>query len=232
MFAATGPLAPPRSVRLPELAGAFEARVDIVGLDVEALPGWGELCDRERELAGGQHPRRARDFVAGRAALRRALHAAGWLGEGPLLWTEQGRPDVPPGWTASLTHKDGLAHAVAAPSDSRVTVGIDAEVRGDRERLRIAPRVLAPAELRRWKAAGQRWDQLLEVFSQKEAIYKALHPHLPRYIGFHEARFGPDGAVALHLDPPGPPLRVIALARWEGARLLSYAVASRRPAVR
>jgi 4'-phosphopantetheinyl transferase EntD len=184
-----------------------------------ALPEWKELVSIERAHAQAASPRRAREFVAGRAALRRALRAAG-ADDHPSLPGEQGRPQVPDGWTGSITHKDGWAFAAAGRRDHG-TLGIDSEVMG-RERLAIAPRILRPEELARWRAAGAVWSELLQTFTVKEAIYKALHPRVPRWIGFLEAEITADGSIRMHLEKGEGPFVLASAVERDGDRLLAF----------
>ena len=202
-------------------------RVPIARLDQVDLPGVDTLSAAERRFVEAAKPRRAREVAAGRAALRAALRAAGWGGAGDLLPGEHGRPRLPDGFTGSITHKDGVALALAAPLRAGRTVGLDSEVVG-RDRSDIARRILRPAEQDRWLATGGAWPQLLEVFSVKEAIYKALHPHVPRYIGFEEAEVHEDGTVQMHLVHGEGPFTLEATAWWESQRLIS--VVQARPA--
>ena len=102
----------------------------------------------EQAWALGRSERRKREVVAGRAALRSALRAVGWSGDKALLASPQGRPEVPAGFTGSITHKDGEALAVGAVSADGRTLGIDSVVVG-RDRSAIASRVLRAAERER-----------------------------------------------------------------------------------
>jgi 4'-phosphopantetheinyl transferase EntD len=210
-------------------AGAWIARAAIGALDrpIERCAGFGSLHSLEVARSGDHSERRAREFVAGRAALRAALEAAGWAGDEPLLPGEQGRPGVPPGWTGSITHKDGLALAIARRLVDGRTLGIDSEVVGDRERTGIARKVLTPAELVRWEGDSS-WPGLLEVFSTKESIYKALHPHVPRYIGFEEAELAADGAISMQLAGGEGLFRFASYLWWEGGGRLITMVEARR----
>lgn len=197
--------------------GAWIGRAGIGSLDrsVERCDGYRTLHAAEIDHLADRSPRRAREFVAGRAALRAALRSAGWSGAEPLLPSEQGRPGLPAGWTGSITHKDGLALAIARRLVAGRTLGIDSEVLGERERTGIARKVLTAAELARWQRQGS-WPALLESFSTKESIYKALHPHVPRYIGFEEAELAPDGAITLRLVDGEGPFELASWLWWEG----------------
>ena len=179
-----------------------------------------ELHPSERDFAQSRPGRRQVEFVAGRRALRAALRHLGWRGDQALLSSSQGRPVLPSGFTGSITHKDGLAFAVAAATDCHRTLGIDCEVIGDRDRSSIARKILRPAEMSRWESGGRQWPALLEFFSTKEAIYKALHPHVPRYIGFEEAEVDQDGAIHLYLSGNEGPFQLRRHLDWRGQRLL------------
>ena len=206
---------------VPEFEGAVLALVAFGSPD-------GALHPDERDFAGDKPRRRREELIAGRVALREALAAVGWTGDGPLLPNPQGRPRVPDGFTGSITHKDGQALAIAAPLVGGRTLGVDSEVLGDRDRSAIAPKVLRPEELSRWQAAGATWPDLLRIFSLKEAVYKALHPHVPRYIAFAESAIAADGSIAMHLaggDAEGR-YALRGTSTWEGARLISVVEAA------
>ena len=206
---------------VPLLDDAVLVRSPIADLDDGVLPGLDTLTDVERTLADGHGPRRRREIVAGRAALRRALGAIGWSGAEALGVGPRGEPLVPSGFTGSLSHKDGLAIAIAARSSGDRTIGVDTEVLGTRERCSIASRVLRPDELDRWAAGGSTWAELLLSFSIKEAIYKALHPHVPRYIDFLEAELHADGRIELHLATGTHPFALRSSWWWESDRLIT-----------
>jgi 4'-phosphopantetheinyl transferase EntD len=178
----------------------------------------GALDVDEVAFASAFGPQRRAEWVAGRVALRAAFRAAGCALAGPVLAEPRGGPALPPGWTGSITHKASVAIAVAGPTMGR-TLGVDTELEG-RSRTEIVTKVLRPAEITRWEAGGRRWVDLLEIFSLKEAIYKALHPFAPRYIGFDEAEVEGDD-IRLHLLH-GERARILRFARrWDGDRLLS-----------
>ena len=206
--------------KLPSVRGAVLAEVSIGPIGVFSDVSFTEIHPSEVEFANSKPERRRVEFLAGRRVLRAALREVGWQGSEPLLTGAQGRPQLPQGFTASLTHKDGLAFAVAARAELARTLGIDCEVIGARDRSSIARKVLRPSEMLRWERMGKKWPDLLEVFSTKEAIYKALHPHVPRYIGFEEAEIGEDGQIHLHLSGNEGPFRLSRYLMWNEERLL------------
>jgi 4'-phosphopantetheinyl transferase EntD len=132
-------------------------------------------------------------FVGGRLALGELFPELG-LRRSPVLSNLHGAPDLPAGVTGSVTHKADLAIAMLARGSPGL--GIDLEDT-DRDRPGVARRVLRPEELAAVEAlpADRQWRDTVVRFSIKEAIYKALHPFLERYIGFGEVAVwpSPDG---------------------------------------
>ncbi|MEZ4402251.1 MAG: 4'-phosphopantetheinyl transferase superfamily protein [Kofleriaceae bacterium] len=152
----------------------------------------------ERAAAARYGDRRAREYLAGRRALRAALAD---LGVGPIdaiAADDRGAPRLPPTVVGSISHKGSLAIAVAAPAEGW-TLGIDLEARAPR-RVDISRRVLTPAEaaaVAHLDADG-RARAVLRTFSIKEAVYKAIDPYLRRYVGFLEVEVHQrDGGVVV-----------------------------------
>jgi 4'-phosphopantetheinyl transferase EntD len=104
---------------------------------------------------------------------------------------DRGAPVLPAGIAGSITHKEGLAAALAA-RESRARIGVDVELDAPRL-LDIASRVLTPSELAEIAHldATERAREVLLRFSAKEAIYKGLDPFVRRYVGFHEVAVSP-----------------------------------------
>ena len=119
---------------------------------------------------------RRREWIAGRAALRQLLPAAG----GAILSDDRGAPVVPRGFVASVTHKGALAAAIVAP-DTGARLGLDLELAMP-SRFDIARRILTPRE----RAQIRDPRDVTLAFSIKEAIYKAVDPFVRRYVGFQE----------------------------------------------
>jgi enterobactin synthetase component D len=139
------------------------------------------LPEAERAHAARLGPARRREFVAGRAALHVALGDAGGDREAPILADDRGAPRLLPGWVGSVSHKGGLAAALVAPAGDG-WVGVDVELAAP-PRADIARRILTPREQARVPDRGR---AVTLRFSIKEAIYKAIDPHLRRYVGFTE----------------------------------------------
>lgn len=165
-------------------------------------------------------------FVGGRLALRAA---ASQLGHqlGPILPTEGGSPSLPQMLSGSISHKRDLAIGMVSQS-SFGSLGVDLEDYAP-ARLSIAEHVLTHEELDTIAPLPdhRRWIALLVRFSIKESIYKALYPHVRRYVGFHEALVEPDiqgsARVSLRLAQREGPFHVEARYEWLHGRLLTSA---------
>lgn len=187
-------------------------------------PVLAELSPAEADLAKTLRGYRAPQFVGGRIALRRACEQLG-VRPAELLPDDRGAPVLPRGMVGSISHKRDLVVAMAA-SRSAGTLGVDIEDYGP-PRLSIAPSVLVPSEIAALETLPEprRWIALLQRFSIKESIYKALDPYVRRYVGFHEAEVHPDlaggAAVRLDLKHGEGPFEVDARYEWLHGRLLT-----------
>jgi 4'-phosphopantetheinyl transferase EntD len=163
-------------LRAERLALAHGACVIVELADADAEAALGALDPVEQRRAAELGPGRRRDYIAGRTALHLALGS-----DAAIPTDDRGAPVLPAGWVGSVSHKGGVAAALIAPA-SGGHIGIDLELaappRGD-----IASRVLTPREL---AGLGDRGRAVTLRFSIKEAIYKALDPHVRRYVGFTE----------------------------------------------
>lgn len=183
-----------------------------------------QLQVEERRHAETLSGHRQVEWVGGRLALHRAIRQLG-VRSGPILTGERGEPVLPEGVAASVSHKRGLAVALAA-RQVHGSLGVDLEDIAP-QRPTIASKVLRPEELELVnRLDGQRrWMAILLRFALKEALYKALHPHLYRFIGFQEAAISLDldgtAEVTLHLDEPAPRFWVAARYHWLEDRVLA-----------
>jgi 4'-phosphopantetheinyl transferase EntD len=123
----------------------------------------------------------------------------------------------------SVTHKNDVALALVGAAGAG-TVGIDLEG-GGREPLNIASKVLRADELDALHSLplDVRWAQLVRSFALKEATYKAIHPHVRRYVSFHEARVTvvPPRVELFLVDSSVAPLRLEAVIEEVGPRVLA-----------
>lgn len=162
-------------VELPRAGEALEAAL-------AALPA------AERDHAARLGEVRRAEHVAGRTALHAALAAAGGDPAAPILPDDRGAPALPSGWVGSVSHKGDRAAAIVAPAGDG-WVGVDLE-RAAAPRLDIAARILTPREQ---AALADRGRAVTLRFAIKEAIYKAIDPHLRRYVGFTEVELELEG---------------------------------------
>jgi 4'-phosphopantetheinyl transferase EntD len=197
------PLPAPFELDLPHgrcVGFALPAAIDLGRVEHHLHPD-------ERRAAASLPERRRRTWVVGRLALRRSLRALGadLASIGPIHATPRGAPALPRGLTGSISHKDDVVVALAAPhdADDRGAVGIDVE--WDRTpKVDVRPHVLRADEgvdlTAPWAETAR---ETILRFSAKEAVYKALDRFVGRYVGFHEVALIPraDGTaeVALHL---------------------------------
>ena len=169
----------------------------------------------DRAAAAQRSPHRAREYLAGRRALRAAIAAVGGIADDAGLEADdRGAPVLPPGLVGSISHKRELAVALAA-RDEGWRVGVDLEQRGKRP-FDIARRVMTPPELAAIAHldGAHRDHAVIRAFALKEAVYKAIDPFLRRYVGFLEVAVWPDEAGGATVE--GDPVRGLEVeAGWQ-----------------
>lgn len=181
-----------------DLAFGRLVTVPVPALDPDLASETG-LVDEENAFAATLSGRRRWTFVHGRRAVHRALASVG-APRHPVLPNHRGAPTVPTGFRASISHKDRVAVALAAP-DEGFSLGVDVE-EWLPARLRIGPRVLRPEEQSdiAHLPDAEAWRAMLLRFSLKEAIYKALDPFMERHISFQEVAVYPDETGNVRVD--------------------------------
>jgi enterobactin synthetase component D len=137
-------------------------------------------------------------FVGGRLAMGSLLRDR-MRSDVPVLPDQHGAPVLPSGLTGSISHKRDLA--VAIVTSGRHGLGIDIE-ETHKPGLDIASHVLCDDEQQSLAGldAQQRWAELITRFSIKEALYKALHRFVLRFIDFREVAVWPDGEGSARID--------------------------------
>lgn len=136
---------------------------------------------------------RRESFRLGRAAARDALHL---LGAGrPTIGIGTGRePLWPAGVVGSITHAGPYAVAAVAWMRDAGGVGIDLEF--DRPFAGLRERVAFGVE-REWLdalGAEEAGKATIEIFSAKEAVFKAFYPRIGEFFGFEAATLEPGSA--------------------------------------
>lgn len=156
-----------------------------VGLGAERVNGTAGLTPLEARAVERAVPKRAAEFAAGRRAARTALDAIG-LERASLPVGPDRAPVWPEGATGSITHDRDLALAAVASLDNASSIGIDlteAAPLPDGVRERIL----------RHRHEGHLTDiEARAAFSAKEALFKALAPHVGFVFGF--------SAAVIHVD--------------------------------
>lgn len=188
----------------------------------------GLVLPEELETLGSDvSERRRNEFVLGRTAARMALRAVG-VPDTPVVTGPSREPVWPTGIVGAITHtRDTALAAVALDRDYR-GLGLDLEsalrsfdgllemITDEAERRVLAEPIAADSE-----------RVALEVFSAKEALYKALFPTVQRFFGFEAARVrSSGGSVELELTEDLHPMhtagtRYRVRARWQGAIVLT-----------
>jgi enterobactin synthetase component D len=134
-------------------------------------------------------PRRVRSFVGGRLCAEIALGHAGLERQLCVVGRSvDGAPCWPSGWCGSISHDATEAVALAAPADLVDALGVDVEPLLNDDDLRSVTAVcLTPTErlLLPPDEESARWEVTLR-FSAKEAYFKAIYPHVLRFIDFTE----------------------------------------------
>lgn len=157
-----------------------------------------ELYPAEAECLGDAHPKRVREFRAGRHCARLALRRLGVIGV-PLLRGKDRAPIWPPSITGSLTHTHrrdrGFCAVVVARDTAYRALGIDAEF-DDPLGKGLWRLVLLPSErtfVEGLPEAKQGRTAKL-IFSAKECVYKCQYMVTKQFLEFA------DVSVDLDLD--------------------------------
>lgn len=153
------------------------------------------LVGIEHELAAHYSDSGRRNhFIRGRTAARRALKQL----SSSFAHAEIGRglrhePLWPVGTTGSISHTAGLCGAVVSGCSSASAIGLDLECCTRQVSFNIARRICLESE-RNWALSESTLEsqRLLQIFSAKEAIFKALFPVVRHSLSFDEAELSWD----------------------------------------
>lgn len=136
--------------------------------------------------------RRANIFIGGRIALRSSvdhLKSPDLVSVPPILSNEFGAPLLPPSISGSVSHKGNLAVGFVREG-SEYRVGVDIEKCYNKASDRLYHKILTPSERNQ---IGKLADinityeeEIMLLFSFKEAVYKAIHPTVRRSVSFQE----------------------------------------------
>lgn len=113
----------------PPEARVVYLRTSTRAADGPDLSNYQDLHPEERVVVSRAVDSRKGEFGDARWCAHQALKELGADSMQAVLKGERGMPLWPEGYTGSLTHTDGLRMAVAAPTDSIRSMGIDASPR-------------------------------------------------------------------------------------------------------
>ena len=167
------------------------AQLDLDQVDLD-LVRVDPLASRELlALGDGATDARRREFAAGRAAARQALHGLG-VEPAPVLIGGSREPIWPTGTIGTITHSDGMAMAAVGWRTQFSGVGLDIESL-DRAFPDLLAMITTASERvslgRMLREAPDR--ATVSVFAAKEALYKALFPQVGKLFGFDVAYVRP-----------------------------------------
>ena len=150
----------------------------------------GQLLLEESQGIGHWVMKRQLEYSTGRHFAHLAMHA---LGETPVSIMR--RKDRSPVWPShligSIAHCDDIAIAVVTHSRSGNGIGVDIESRG-RIGAELFDTLFTVAEQR----AIRDGRSATELFCAKEALYKAVHPTVRKFINFTDVTFVNEPAEA------------------------------------
>ncbi len=186
------------------LAGALRTMLGpAVGIGItDPADAIDDLWDVENPAMARAIPKRRYEFAAGRRAARTAMAALGL----PHAAVPSG-PDRAPGWPAGLT--GSIAHCdavcIAAVSQNHRSIGIDIEPAEDLPADLIT--IICTDAEQAWLPQTGRGRVAKQIFSAKEAVYKAQYPLTGRIIGFDDLNLSPagDGCLAITFTDPAMP---------------------------
>ena len=142
---------------------------------------------------------RRQTLQAGRDAVRKALNSIGIKFDGPILRGLRGEPLFPEQVVGSLSHSGGWSVAAVTRDSNVMGLGIDIQILVPGDRSNLGQRIASAVELQWLVNSSQKF---LQLFSMKEAVYKALAPSLQRFIGFREVEIFPtEDVTTFVLDP-------------------------------
>lgn len=218
------------TMHLSRAIRSFPSHVSCVVLNGSEVAGLEIFAEEERLLPPGTSPQRAAEFRLGRRAAHAALAAIGHQ-PGPILRGSQREPLWPAGFTGSITHGSDHAIAAVARRSQSGGIGIDLESR-DRYFPSLDTEIAGEDELIALGRleGGAREKATIEVFSAKEAVFKAHYPRIGHFFGFDAVRIDFDGDRLVgyfteQLDPLYPVDRPMEISRvWVDDLVLTWLV--------
>ena len=131
------------------------------------------------------HENRKADFLLGRLAASMAHEQC--FGEELLSIpvNKDRSPEWPLNAVGSISHSQHWVGAAVAKKSDLIGVGIDFEVK-ERAKLKLSSHIRSKNDLLSHPKLSES-ELLTLIFSSKESLYKALHPTVKIFFGFHDA---------------------------------------------
>lgn len=172
----------------------------------------------------GATTRRRWEFAAGRSAARAVLKKLGFP-PGAIPMGQDRAPIWPAGTIGSLSHTANVCIGVAALSQHVQAIGIDVENLTPLE-SKLHPYITNAEELACFDSPTGL--AALQVFSMKEAAYKAQYSLSQTFIDFDTLKVTPDGLCFNYTVPPFTKGTILPVQQWIGASMcLSLCVLKR-----
>ncbi|MEA3223138.1 MAG: 4'-phosphopantetheinyl transferase superfamily protein [Thermodesulfobacteriota bacterium] len=162
-----------------------------VGFAVKTMDGLDDYLLSSEELkiiSPRAVEKRKTEFILGRAACNSALRDVGLTPPPPVLKGRSGEPIWPEGYVGTITHTGDIAMCAVCHKTRADGIGMDIEkIEGD-----ISPDVYNIVCIGReleWVLENQSQSitRFKQIFSAKEAAFKAFSPHAPEFVDFKDA---------------------------------------------
>lgn len=136
------------------------------------------LCKEERELVANASEKRKIEFTLGRIAARRSASELGHAFDSPLLRGTRGEPLWPSGLIGAITHTRDIAASATSINPQIQAIGLDLEYLDREVASKVASRICIGSEIPWVKEHSTELGtkRILQLFSAKEAFYKAVNP--------------------------------------------------------
>ncbi len=167
-----------------------------------------ELYPEERVDWGRMKRQRRLEYSSGRRVAHEALSMA--IGESLPVLTDERLPVWPKGWVGSISHTKNKAAAMLGRECDYAGMGIDLALQNSVTE-RIAEKVTTPSERTTLVA-----DVSTQIFSAKEAVYKAVNPISLEFLGMRD--------VEIEFDKTGRKVQAKTLRQRRSTKIVTLGV--------